>query len=408
MDINVFITYSLAFTVFIALIVMTFVWQKLSNATGKLDHEVDELRQWQKDHLPLERWANFLESSFSSLTIGAVLVDPSLKVSFINENAEEILGVTLAQVKGRPYQDSLGILRQDGKTLKEDQDPILHIFQTRQPMERQVFQVIHNNISRPLDISWLPITNNRNEIMGAVILVQDSSKQKALEEMKVDFVSIVSHEMRTPITAIKGYIDILLRETKLDPEHAEMLRRVYVSNERQLETVESLLNLSRLERGTIPIRPQAFQMEELVGQVVNEVEPQARAKGLEIKFDYPRFALPKVWADPARTREALVNLCTNGIKYTDKGWVKIEVASKDSMVAVSVVDTGAGIDPEVQPKLFAKFKRGEGVLTESKQGVGLGLYITKEFIELMGGNIELKSELGKGSTFTFTLPIQKL
>ncbi len=400
--------YALIAIIFFTLVVMVFLWQKLSTTTGKLDNEVTELQQWQRDHLPLERWASFLERSFSSLTIGSALVDPSLNVSFINEAAEQILGVTLAQVKGRSYQTSLGILRQDGKALTEDKDPILHVFQTRQPMERQVFQVIHNNVSRPLDISWLPITNSRNEIMGAVILLQDSSKQKALEEMKVDFVSIVSHEMRTPITAIKGYIDILLRETKLDPEHAEMLRRVYVSNERQLETVESLLNLSRLERGTIPIRPQAFQMEELVGQVVNELEPQARAKGLELKFDYPRFALPKVWADPARAREALVNLCTNGLKYTEKGWVKIEVSSKDSMVAVSVVDNGPGIDPEVQPKLFAKFKRGEGVLTESKQGVGLGLYITKEFIELMGGNIDLKSEMGKGSTFTFTLPIQKL
>lgn len=402
------IYYSLIVFIFVTLVLMVFLWQKLSKTAGNLDHEIAELRQWQKDHLPTERWADFLELSFSSLTIGAVLVDPSLKVTYINQTAEHTLNVSLPQVKGRPYQSSLGLLHENGKTLAEEPDPVLHIFQTRQPMEKQSYQIQKGNVSQALEISWLPIVNSRNEIMGAVILIQDSSKQRALEEMKVDFVSIVSHEMRTPITAIKGYIDILLRETKLDPEHAEMLRRVYVSNERQLETVESLLNLSRLERGTIPIRPQAFQMEELIGQIVSELEPQARAKGLELKFDYPRFALPKVWADAARTREVLANLCSNGIKYTEQGWVRIDVSSQGSFVKIAVVDSGPGIDPAIQPKLFAKFTRGESVLTESKQGVGLGLYITKEFVELMGGKIDLKSEPGQGSTFSFTLPIQKL
>lgn len=386
---------------------MVWLWQRLSVVTGNLDTEISALRKWQKDHLPLEHWADFLEGSFSSLTIGAVMVDPQLNISFINPLAEQILGLSTPQVKGKPYRVNLGLLHEDGKPLSEDKDPLLHVFQTRQPMEKQAFKVQNGDISHLLEVSWMPVTNSRNEILGGMVLLQDSTKQKNLEEMKVDFVSIVSHEMRTPITAIKGYIDILLRETQLDPEHTEMLRRVYVSNERQLETVESLLNLSRLERGTIPIKPQAFQIEELAGQVISEVEPQARAKGLELKFEYPRFALPKVWADPARAREALVNLCTNAIKYTDKGWVKLDLYTKEGQMCVAVSDSGPGIDAETQAKLFAKFRRGEGALTESKQGVGLGLYITKEFIDLMGGKIWIESQPGNGATFFFTLPVSK-
>ena len=402
-----FITYTLIGFVFVTLVLMVWLWQRLSVATGNLDTEINALRKWQQDHLPLERWADFLEGSFGSLTMGAVMVDPQLNISFINPVAEQMLGLSMPQVKGKPYQANLGLLHEDGKPLSEDKDPLLHVFQTRQPMEKQSYKIQNGNVSRSLDVTWMPVTNSRNEVLGGIVLIQDSTKQKALEEMKVDFVSIVSHEMRTPITAIKGYIDILLRETRLDPEHAEMLRRVYVSNERQLETVESLLNLSRLERGTIPIKPQAFQIEELTGQVISEVEPQARAKGLEVKFEYPRFALPKVWADPARTREALVNLCTNAIKYTDKGWVKVDLYTKEGQMCVAVSDSGPGIDAETQSKLFAKFRRGEGALTETKQGVGLGLYITKEFIDLMGGKIWIESQPGNGATFFFTLPVSK-
>jgi signal transduction histidine kinase len=401
------INYALITFIFFSLVLMVWLWQKLSMATVKLDKEIEALRKWQRDHLPMEKWANFLERSVSSLTLGIVYVDPQLLITYANPLAEQMLGISLPQVKNQPYQASLGILREDGTPLSDDKDPILHIFQTRQPMEKQNYKVMHNNVARALDVTWMPVLNSRNEVLGAMVLLQDVSKQKALEEMKVDFVSIVSHEMRTPITAIKGYIDILLRETRLDAEHAEMLRRVYVSNERQLETVESLLNLSRLERGTIPIKPQPFQIEELVGQVISEVEPQARVKGLEVKFEYPRFALPKVWADPARAREAIVNFCTNAIKYTDEGWVKIDLFTKEDQMWISVSDSGPGIDPDTQTKLFAKFKRGESALTESKQGVGLGLYITKEFVEMMGGKIGMESEVGKGSTFYFTLPLHK-
>jgi signal transduction histidine kinase len=335
-----------------------------------------------------------------------VLIHPDLSCVFLNPAAEAMTGHKLSEARSKRYQQVLAFVDQDGKPDIPATDPVLRTFENRQSIEHQKLYLMTTGQALPVDVSWFPILNDQQEVLGAVVLLQETSRQKALEEMKIDFVSIVSHELRTPITAIKGYIDILLHEVKLDPEHIEMLRRVYVSNERQLETVESLLNLSRLERGTIPIHPQAFSMEELVGQVVGEVEPQARDKGLEFKFDYPRFALAKVWADPARTREVIMNLCTNAIKYTDKGWVHVSLEQTQTDIRVTVSDNGPGIPPEVQAKLFAKFQRGEAALTESKQGMGLGLYITKQFVELMGGKIWLESEMGKGSAFSFTLPLK--
>lgn len=400
------INYTLATFIFVALVVMAWLWQRLSVATSHLDSEIEALRRWQKEHLPLEKWAQLLEHGFSSINFGIVLINPDLSCAYINPTGEVLTGQKLSDARGKRYQQLLPFVTQDGKPDIPASDPVLRIFESRQSIEHQKLHLMTSGRPLPVEVSWFPVFNDQQEVLGAVVLILETSRQKALEEMKIDFVSIVSHELRTPITAIKGYIDILLHEVKLDPEHVEMLRRVYASNERQLETVESLLNLSRLERGTIPMRPQAFQMEELVSQVVGEVEPQAKAKGLEFKFDYPRFALPKVWADPARVREVVVNLCTNAIKYTDNGWVKVGLEQNQTDICLSVQDSGPGISPEVQAKLFAKFQRGEGVLTETKQGMGLGLYITKQFVELMGGKIWLVSEVNKGSTFSFTLPLK--
>jgi signal transduction histidine kinase len=400
------INYALVTFIFIALIVMVWLWQKLSVATGHLDVEIEALRKWQREHLPLEKWAQFLEHGYASINFGLVLVNPDLSCVFLNPAAEVLTGQKLSDARGKRYQQIMPFVSQDGKPDIPASDPVLRIFESRQSIERQKLFLMTAGRPLPVEVSWFPVLNDQQEVLGCVVLLVETSRQKALEEMKIDFVSIVSHELRTPITAIKGYIDILMHEVQLDPEHLEMLRRVYASNERQLETVESLLNLSRLERGTIPMRPQAFQMEELVSQVIGEVEPQAKAKQLNLKFDYPRFALPKVWADPARVREVVVNLCTNAIKYTDKGWIKVTLEQNQTDLRMSVQDSGPGISPEVQAKLFAKFQRGEGVLTETKQGMGLGLYITKQFVELMGGKIWLESEVGKGSTFSFTLPLK--
>ncbi len=400
------INYTLATFIFVALIVMAWLWQRLSIATGHLDTEIEALRKWQREHLPLEKWARFLEQGYHSVNFGLVLINPDLSCAFINPAAEVLTGHKGSEARGKRYQQILAFVTNEGKPEIPASDPVLRIFESRQPIEHQKYNLMNGSRPFPVEASWFPIFNDQQEVLGAMVVIQETSRQKALEEMKIDFVSIVSHELRTPITAIKGYIDILLHEVKLDPEHVEMLKRVYISNERQLETVESLLNLSRLERGTIPIRPQSFQMEEMVSQVVSEVEAQAKAKGLDLKFDYPRFALPKVWADPARAREVIINLCTNAIKYTDKGWVRVSITQNQTDLQLSVQDSGPGITPEVQAKLFAKFQRGEAALTETKQGMGLGLYITKQFVELMGGKIWLESEIGKGSTFSFTLPLK--
>src|SRR5690606_32191338 len=140
------ITYIFIAFIFITLVLMVWLWHRLSVATGNLDAEINALRKWQQDHLPLERWADFLEGSFGSLTIGAVLVDPQLNIAFINPIAEQMLGLNMPEIKGKPYLKNLGLLHEDGKPVAEDKDPLLHVFQTRQPMERQSLKVQRGSV----------------------------------------------------------------------------------------------------------------------------------------------------------------------------------------------------------------------------------------------------------------------
>jgi signal transduction histidine kinase len=390
----------------IALIVMVVLWKKMGANIMRLEEQNTRYKQEEQRVANSERWMQLLQASVTNLDFGVVIIDPALHISLVNHQAEILLGISAHSAINQPYQPILQIVDEQNQPIIGATDTIFEIYQSRQPQEHKECFMNINGTATPMQVSWIPLQNDQHQIEGGLVILRNLAHQKQLDEMKVDFVSIVSHELRTPITAVKGYVDILLHEVQLDPEHTEMLRRVYASNERQLETVESLLNLSRLERGTVPIHPQLFQIEEMVGQVVGELEPMAKTKGLTIKFDYPRFALPKVWADPDRTREVLSNLVSNGLKYTDEGWVKISLEKQDKMLQITVTDSGPGITPEVQAKLFAKFQRGEGVLTESRQGMGLGLYITKQFVELMGGQIAVSSESGNGSTFTFTVPTQ--
>jgi PAS domain S-box-containing protein len=401
-----YLPYLIIVGLIIALVAVLWLWRRANRRLDQ-DRSLSEQFQQQTEQIVLQqKWTQLLERNLQSMNIGVVLVDSSFAVLYVNRTAEKIFGLAASQLLHQPYQQALPLINEQEVSLAKLPSPLLQVFEQRSPLERQHFKVKRTDQTVELDISWMPVLSEDQHVIGGAVMLFDNTKQKALEEMKVDFVSIVSHELRTPITAIKGYIQILLKEVTLDPEHAEMLRRVSVSNDRQLETVESLLNLSRLERGTVPLRPREFHMEELIGQVVGELDEQARSKGIGIRFDYPRFALPKVWADPDRTREIILNLCTNAVKYTDQGLVKITLEQDGRFLRTLVTDTGPGITPEVQAKLFEKFQRGEGVLTESKQGMGLGLYITKQFVELMGGKIGVRSEVGQGSTFAFILPLK--
>lgn len=233
---------------------------------------------------------------------------------------------------------------------------------------------------------------------------------KKLDESKTEFLSLASHQLRTPLSAIKGYLSMILEGDygKLHPETEMAIRSVYESNERLIKIVDDLLNVARIEAGKLEYNPVPANLEELIKSVIAEMKLIAERKNLKLKYSSGK--IPKFSFDPNRIREVITNLIDNAIKYTEKGEinVKTELLSSKKEVKVEVKDTGIGISPEKMSSLFQWFSRGKGAYRLETGGFGLGLYIAKKIIEKAGGKIWAESEgKGKGSTFIFTLPIVK-
>lgn len=255
----------------------------------------------------------------------------------------------------------------------------------------------------------------RNEIQFLNIAANQTTnaiqKSRFWEEdqMKSEFVSIASHELLTPTAAIKGYLSMILDDNmgQIDDKAREFLTKVYNSSDRLGRLVEDLLNVSRIESGRLKINKREFSLSESVAKAVEDLQVNAQAKSLDLAYVPPTGAiLPTVYADPDHVYRVLINLIGNAIKYTQKGWVRVFVTQGDpTHILFTVTDSGLGIPPEHLPHLFEKFYRADRREIAGIQGTGLGLYISKRIIELMGGQLTVQSEVGKGTTFNFTLPI---
>jgi signal transduction histidine kinase len=236
-----------------------------------------------------------------------------------------------------------------------------------------------------------------------------NERLKQLDAAKSEFISIASHQLRTPLTIIKGYISMMLEGNfgRLTKRELEPLKKVYLSNERLIRLVENLLNISRIESGRLQFVFQSMQIEGLVSDVVTELSGNAKKKGIKLNLKMPRTPLPPVKADEEKLRQVVMNLIDNAIKYTDRGRVDVSVALVNGQVRVCVADTGMGIAPEDLPNLFKKFSRGSGTSLVHTEGTGLGLFVARKMIEAHGGRIwaESKGE-GQGAKFCFQLPVK--
>lgn len=247
-------------------------------------------------------------------------------------------------------------------------------------------------------------------------LKQANQRLRELDQMKDELVSVASHELRTPMTAIKGYLWMALNKQgdQLNDKLKEYLARSYQSTERLIEMVNDMLSVSRLEGKRISLDIKKIGLNDLIDSVLFDLTPKAQEKGLELTYERPKLD-PVAMADETRLREILINLIGNAVKYTDRGkvWITIDTdvphqeGIEKPMLQVNIHDTGKGIAKDDMPKLFTKFGKltqGSFVKSAEEGGTGLGLYIAKGMIELHGGKVWAESEEGKGSTFSFTIP----
>ena len=231
---------------------------------------------------------------------------------------------------------------------------------------------------------------------------------KKLDKAKSEFISMASHQLRTPLTAIKGYISMMIEGYYGRPpaKMKEKFQSVLQSNERLIKIVNDLLNISKIELGKMEMEISSFQIEELVVSCCEEMKISAKKKKLKFFLQQNKKPLPQIVGDPSKIRQAILNLIDNAIKYTQKGRVEVKIEKTDGKIIFSVADTGEGMTEEEKKQAFEGFARGKAGIDNWVEGSGLGLYIAKKYLELHKGRVWAESEgMGKGSIFFIELPI---
>ncbi len=227
-----------------------------------------------------------------------------------------------------------------------------------------------------------------------------------LDKLKDEFVSLASHELRTPMTAIRGSLSTILEGYAGDVSASvrEFLTAAYNENERLLRLVNNLLNISRIESGRFTFTIVNVNLDKVIEEIVANLEGAAKEKGLTLTFEHEGLT-PLVAADEDKVKEVVINLVGNAVKFTHKGGVTVKTHTENNMVVTSITDTGSGIAKEDQELLFKKFSQVRGSYAKQTGGTGLGLYICKIIVEGLGGKIWLESTIGVGSVFYFSLPL---
>jgi len=241
--------------------------------------------------------------------------------------------------------------------------------------------------------------------MALIGFFHDVTEEKRVEAIKRDFVANVSHELRTPLASIKGYAETLL-DGALDDKKTlkNFLTIIDRHANRMTALIEDLLTLSMLESHQMPMSFEPLDIKGLINSIIQGFEKQAKDKGIKLITDIGK-EIPKIPADKDRLEQVIVNLVDNAIKYTNNGTVKIFVRKSDNMLQIDVEDTGIGIPEKDIPRIFERFYRVDKGRSRELGGTGLGLAIVKHIIQGHNGKIWVKSELGKGSVFSFSLPL---
>ena len=260
-----------------------------------------------------------------------------------------------------------------------------------------------------LEVTTTKIADDE-ENLGTLVHVHDITREKRVERIKSEFVSVAAHQLRTPLSGIKWTLETFLEEAaeekgKLNEDEETLIRKAYRANERMVNLVNDLLNVSRIEEGRYVYEPEVMDIYEAIKPTIEEYEETFKEKdNLEFSVNKIKDKFPKVKIDAEKIQIVVQNFLDNAIKYTDEGEVVLSLSTTDEGIRVSVQDDGVGIPEEQQERLFNKFFRAENIQKKDVEGSGLGLFISKNIIEAHDGKIGFNSTEGEGSIFYFTLP----
>lgn len=331
----------------------------------------------------------------TNFTDGLLFFDKKDKLSLVNPVAEDFLNIKATDIVGKSFSKLANFpkLKAFGGLLKK---AAKRIFKEEIELEKELI----------LEVSTVPIMREK-EKLGLLVILHDITREKLVEKMKTEFVSLAAHQLRTPLSAIKWTLKMVLDGDlgRITKEQTEFLEKTYNSNERMINLINDLLNVTRIEEGRYLYKPVLAQFEDLVEEVANNYKGEIKRRNIKFWLEKPKEKMPKMKMDMEKMKLAVSNLLDNAIRYTlSGGKVRVSLKYEEKKIKFSVEDSGIGVSKDQQKRLFTKFFRGANAIRTETEGSGLGLFIAKNIIEAHGGNVWFESEEDKGSVFGFDLP----
>lgn len=346
------------------------------------------------------------EALFTSIGDGAISTDEFGRITRVNPAAQQLLGFTEKELLGTWFPKKIVAVTEDDVPINLIDRPITKAFLTGKPIVTKAYYRHQDGHRFPVAITVSPILL-AGKPLGAIEVFRDIALEQEVDRMKSEFISLASHQLRTPLSAIKTYTHMLNDGYmgELNEAQKKSLTTIINASDRMNELISTLLNITRMESGSIAINPRLIQLEKIVHEVLKELSLAAMPKGITLAFKPPPGKPTTIKTDALIFKEVLSNLVSNAIKYTPAGGkVRVKLTARPADVLVQVTDSGWGIPKFSQDQVFSKFFRAQNVVKRETTGTGLGLYLVKGLLDALGGEIWFTSREGKGTTFAFTLP----
>ncbi len=336
----------------------------------------------------------------NSIEDGVILFDAKGIIKMLNPAAGSLLGWPINEATGLEWRSVIKLVNEKGEAYGEVGHPFTNVLSAETTLrDNNAVLVSRNNKQFPLNISLTPLRDANKEVYGAVAVFRDVTHERQQEKQRSDFISTASHEMRTPVAAIEGYLSLAMNEkvSTIDTRARGYLDKAHASTTHLGQLFQDLLNSAKADDGRLTSHPVVVEIAEFMEQLTSDLKFVAEKKGLAVEFSIgsgnaidatAHNVLKPLYyatADPDRMREVVTNLFDNAVKYTDSGKISLGVTGDTSVVQLYVRDTGPGIPAEDIPHLFQKFYRVDNSATRVIGGTGLGLFISRKIIELYNG-----------------------
>jgi len=370
---------------------------------------LDELRS-EKDKVEAAKIRD--EALLDSIGDGVVAVSSEQKVIFSNQSAREMLGLTEADLFEKKWFDIVHLVTEKGEPVATENRPMYQSLQTQKKISVNNLSFLKaDNTALPASMTATPFILH-DKPAGAILVFRDVTREREIDHQKTEFISVASHQLRTPLGSMKWNLEMLGKGYygALPDDAQKIIADALSVNERTIRLVNTLLNISRIEEGRVPDHPVETDIKEVIAATLKEVEPLAQAK--KVKLECKAEKSPVICIDAGRLREVLENIISNAVKYSAQGGsVDIDLKFDADSATIQVADQGMGIPEKEQFKVFSRFFRAENAISQEPNGSGFGLFVVKSYVEAWGGKVWFTSPTlpdNRGTSFYLQIPLVPL